>query len=105
MNLNLILLISQNLNIYPKILNLKLDTFVSNSEEDIVKEYISVLDLLSSTLLFHHFLYSHSSHMSKQELKYLECNKPGYHYGEALNMLCLEQGCFDKALCCGACVE
>lgn len=38
-------------------------------------------------------------------VKYLECNKSGYHYGEALNVVCLETNCTDKALCCSACVE
>lgn len=42
---------------------------------------------------------------TSNSMTYLECSKPGYHYGEALNVVCLETSCLDKALCCSACVE
>ncbi len=39
------------------------------------------------------------------KVEYLPCEKSGYHYGEVLNMICLEPGCHDSMLCCCACVE
>lgn len=39
------------------------------------------------------------------KVEYINCNRGGYHFGEVLNMVCLEQQCIDQQLCCCACVE
>lgn len=38
-------------------------------------------------------------------VEYLPCALGGYHFGEVLNMVCLEQPCQQNSLCCCACVE
>jgi hypothetical protein len=40
-----------------------------------------------------------------QKMHYFECPKPGYHFGEVLNIVCTDPGCLNKLLCCTACVE
>jgi hypothetical protein len=39
------------------------------------------------------------------KVHYATCPRGGYHTGEALNMLCLDQKCHLAQLCCCACVE
>ena len=39
------------------------------------------------------------------KVNYAICKKGGYHTGEALNMVCLEQQCLENQLSCCACVE
>lgn len=39
------------------------------------------------------------------KVQYAICTKGGYHTGEDLNMVCLEQQCLELQLCCCACVE
>lgn len=40
-----------------------------------------------------------------KKIRYLECDKGGFHYGEVINMICLEPSCLEDLLCCCACIE
>ena len=37
------------------------------------------------------------------KIQYKECDKGAYHYGEAMNVVCLENTCLD-VLGCSACI-
>ncbi len=39
------------------------------------------------------------------KVKYIECPKGGFHEGELLNTVCLNDECKINALCCCVCVD
>ena len=43
--------------------------------------------------------------MSQKRLEYIECNQSGFHYGEFVNMVCVERACLESLVCCCACIE
>lgn len=45
------------------------------------------------------------SSIESVKLNYIECPKPGLHYGEVSNMVCIEPSCLEDLICCCVCIE